>query len=634
MSVKIETKFMGFFVILAVILLPPSAFARSDTNIVDDNLNQAAVFKEAMDYRNAINVLERLPDDLVDYKTAQYLGRLYYLVGEPAKALLTFEKIKEKGWYDRLYLGLIYEAQGLFPEAAESYCRSLGFKKTDIALYRLAKLYYKAEQYKQARAGFEDVVNFDPSIRLAYYYLGDCCFKLGDYKKAYYYFNKCMSFYPRNKIIKMKFALTKRMLGKDFFVLAKKEKDRKRKETSLAQYQPQTGSPQVSVGVALGIERFTFRCGGDFSISDHKNKPFYGKAGKIYSVILKDGHFLLYDYDRKIILAKLNAPGDIDGGSFAFSIFDVTYGGGAFWHKKIDRVFRGKLKAVIQSSGITLINRLSMEEYLYGVLPSEISADYGYEAIKAQAVAARTIAVRNVGRHKEDGFDFCSDVHCQAYQGMSAENELTTKAVDATRGEILTFKDKPIEAFYHANCGGVLRADAFGDSDYLNTKTDSVNDLLPESSYRQETWFFDGPKTFCSKTHNSKFRWQRVYDNEDFLLVFGYNMKSIEKLLPLEKSRSLRYDVVRMNISGSSQAIRGDLKIRNFFDDLRSGAFIIDLKYSETGIPEMLFFWGGGFGHGAGLCQEGAREMAQEGFDYKSILKHYYPGAQLRREYR
>jgi stage II sporulation protein D len=241
--------------------------------------------------------------------------------------------------------------------------------------------------------------------------------------------------------------------------------------------------------------------------------------------------------------------------------------------------------------------------------------------------------VRNVGRHRKDGFDFCSDVHCQAYQGMSVEKEIITQAVDDTRGEILTFNDKPIETFYHANCGGVLRADAFGDFDYLSTKTDSINDFLPESAYGQEIWFFDDPETFCSRTHNSKFRWQRVYDSEDFLLAFGYDIKKIEKLLPLEKSRSLRYDAVGVSISGDYRVIRGDLKIRSFFDSLKSSAFVADVKYSKDGTPEMLFFWGGGFGHGSGLCQEGAREMAQESFDYKDILKHYYPGAQIKKNF-
>ena len=215
-------------------------------------------------------------------------------------------------------------------------------------------------------------------------------------------------------------------------------------------------------------------------------------------------------------------------------------------------------------------------------------------------------------------------MHCQVYRGLNVESSLTNKAVDETRGEVIVYQDTPIEAFYHANCGGCLRGKLFGRRGYLpsNLRDSEDKSKLSLTPWEEERWFKEKRESLCSQDKNSNFRWQRVYDREDFKLVFGYSLEELERIIVKSRGDCLHVKEIEVEIEGKVKQIRGDLKIRNFFDNLKSSAFKIEIKYIiKDGVvkPNMLIFWGAGFGHGVGMCQRGAVALAEKGYSYKAV---------------
>jgi SpoIID/LytB domain protein len=595
-------------------------------------LDQAADLAAGFKYPQAINLLETsLKTDTSNTAIKKYLARLYYLSGDSLKAYNLLEKVLNKDWPDYVYMGLIAEDIDRLQTAIDNYSASLLIRQNSIALYRLGKINYQRADFIAAQKYFTQAIDLDPSLSLVYYYLGDCAYKNNDWQKAYRYLTKALIFYPQNQQAKQVFSDVKLKLGKDFFIQARETKEAQRSQVKLEAYQRVAGVPIVKVGIASGIKKLTMRSGDSVVFSDAKS-GFTAQPGKAYSLLLKKGKLILFDYNTREILAKFNSPLNIKTGQSPSYIFDISYGGGSFWQKKIDRVFRGDFKVLTLNSGMTLINILSIEEYLYGVLPAEISSIGDPQALKAQAVAARTIAMRYLGRHIKEGFDFCADVHCQVYQGMSVEKPVTTKAVQDTFGEVILYQGKPIEAFYHANCGGLLFSGVFGEFPYLKTQRDSAEGAVPEAGWQKKEWVETFPDAFCFQGQGSKFRWQRVYDSQDFQQAFGFPLESITAVNFIKSENGMHQENMEI-VSAKTVSLASELKIRDFFDKLKSSSFRLEIKYAADGKPAMLIFWGAGFGHTAGMCQEGALGMAEKGYDYKQILLHYYPGTEIRKGY-
>jgi len=618
--------------VLSLILVAP-AFCDTETY-----LNTAILFKESGELEKAAEILSKAIDDSdQDLEASSYLARLNYSLSKPKEVIDILNGLKKKAWYDFIYLGLAYEDLGKTNKAISSYLESLRIRKNSIALLRLAKIYRKLGNYKPAVKYFKQLIDLDSSIRIGYYYLGDCYFKLKQYKRAYKFLAKAVNFYPESKEVKELFGKVKKQLGEDFFIAKKKAKEKQRQGIKLPSYLAEEEISYISIGLAKGLKRFSFSCQGEFVISDGV-KFFRGKPNTFYTILIKDKKLVLKGYEDleeyDIFLESINIVSSGKGRQkYPFYLLDITYSQKDFWHKIIDRAYRGDIEVVAKAEGLSLINRLSIEEYLYGVLAAEIPPSVHSQALRAQAVAARTLTFRRLQRHLKEGFDLCADVHCQVYQGMSAETSSTIKAVDSTRGEILTLKDKPIETFYHSNCGGCLASDVFGQEEYLAHKIDAEEGSLPESNYEQEKWFVEKPDTFCSKVLGSNYRWQRVYDREDFLIAFGFKIEEFLEFRPKKRGECFHYQELDVITKTAKEKLKSDLAIRNYFDRLRSSAFKFELKKSSQGKTEMLIFWGAGFGHGTGFCQEGAIAMAKEGSSYQEILKHYYPKAKLEKQY-
>ncbi|UCD15030.1 MAG: SpoIID/LytB domain-containing protein [Candidatus Omnitrophota bacterium] len=600
---------------------------------IDNYLDLAVLFKENGQYHKAIEVLEAVYSKGADDRVSRYIGKCYYLKGEAETALDFLNKIKEKTWYDYFYLGLTYEDLGKQTIAENNYLKSVKIKKSSIALYRLAKINFARGEYKGAVKNFLEVISLDSSIRLTYYYLGICYLNLENFPQAYKYLVKAVNFYPENLEVKEKLSIVKRKLGQDFFVKKEKDKAEARRAAEFSAYSRQKDIPSIKVAIAEDLREFTFKNNGKFMIRD-KNKTFTAQKDKFYTIILED-KLTLRDYETDSVYEEFSGPLKIyvEGEDYPFYILNLVYGEGNFWHKKRDMAYRGDLEVRVNNNKLTVVNLVSLEEYLYGVLSAEIPASSQQPVLKAQAVAARTIAFKSLGRHKKGGFDFCADVHCQVYKGFCAESPKTTQAVKDTRGQIIVYNGKPIEAFYHANCGGCLCSDVFGARDYLVNKLDwqGHHDLSNFSPFQEEEWFYERKEAFCESGRGS-FRWQRVYDEQDFNLAFGFTLSSLKYILLLDKGDCFHYSKVAIAASQELILDQG-LKIRNYFDKLRSSAFKLEEKFSLSDQRQMLLFWGAGFGHGTGLCQEGAIKQAKEGYSYKEILRHYYPSTQVKAVY-
>jgi stage II sporulation protein D len=278
-----------------------------------------------------------------------------------------------------------------------------------------------------------------------------------------------------------------------------------------------------------------------------------------------------------------------------------------------DRSYRGRLLLFRSADGdLAVVNVLGLEEYLLGVVPCEIGPINArtLEAAKAQAVAARSFTMTRLGRRKRLGHDlFDSYLRDQEYRGIERETELTQQAVLATRGEILEYKGDVCEALYHGNCGGIT---ADGSQPYLRSVPDTPG-------HRR------GCEAYCSGKPNSS--WQANFGKESLDAVASrFSAKKCHvRGCKLETDRSGRVKYVDLATDHGSVRLPGsDFRMAM---GLKSTAFKMTIRRRYVAIT------GRGWGHGSGMCQDGAIAMAVSGACYREILQQYYSGVTLKKRY-
>lgn len=304
------------------------------------------------------------------------------------------------------------------------------------------------------------------------------------------------------------------------------------------------------------------------------------------------------------------------------------------------RAYRGSLE--IGESG-ALVNVLDLEQYLAGVVPSEVPAYFPAEALKTMAVVARTYGMSHLKRHP--GFDVCAEVHCQVYRGLASEAESTNLAVKATTGQQLLHVGKPADATFHAACGGV-GVDVWrtwpksARIPYLVGLMDQPKAPRPELSEEGALRRFidTPPPSYCTKS--GRYRWKERFTRaelRDKLAkglegTLGKEFKGLSQLTSIKvTARGPQGRVETLEVSGPEgvYAVQGDA-IRWLWSGGRIGTgglqstlfYIIEDKDSVSVV-------GGGWGHGVGLCQQGAAGRAEAGQTYPEIIKAYYPGTEL-----
>jgi len=286
---------------------------------------------------------------------------------------------------------------------------------------------------------------------------------------------------------------------------------------------------------------------------------------------------------------------------------------------------------------LTSINVLPLEDYLLGVVPNEMPAAWPLDALKAQALAARSYAVRQRRRHGEDGFDLCSTVHCQAYRGKDSEHSRSTQAVLETRGQVITYDGAVIDAVYHAHAGGHTRNSEQvwgGVAPYLRGVP------IPE----------EPPLTWTHRVTVGEFE-RRLRARE--VNITHVTEVSIAEHADAGHVRSVRVTSLLGTVDVLATSLRGALdraEMRSTkFDIILLDHLMLPLRDSPAhapfrlevgrlaGIyygllptqPAIIAFKGAGFGHGVGMSQWGAFGLARAGVNYRDIIRRFYSGVTI-----
>ena len=310
---------------------------------------------------------------------------------------------------------------------------------------------------------------------------------------------------------------------------------------------------------------------------------------------------------------------------------------------KINDVNFGKNFYLIQDSygTWTLIQKIKFDDYLAGVLPYEIGPSSPLEALKAQAVIARTWGIFNSDRFKMDKYHLCISTQCQVYKPPKIKNKKVQKAIKATSNLILTYKNQPINAFYHGSNGGVSATAGeswqMQDYSYFNSIIDGSKSLnkifkLPIPSESELNNFLDFDKEQFYGSNHSLFRWNKKISSlkikekliKNKLINSNENVLDFNAIERGSSGRVTKLEIQTSKVNKSIVLVKDD--IRRVLSFIPSNLFTIN-KLSD----DLWLLRGGGFGHGVGLSQSGAIEMAKLGFSYEQILNHYYRDAKLKK---
>lgn len=351
---------------------------------------------------------------------------------------------------------------------------------------------------------------------------------------------------------------------------------------------------QVRVAVLVGVDHCTIGVDGRHTIIDANTgaKVAVGLRLKPSLVTVDKGSIRIgdktYENQRLIIEPRKDATLRINDKHFRGTVTIISDGG----------------------SSLSVINSIELEQYIRGVLYHEVSDKWPLEAIKAQAVATRTYALYAVEQYAGRDYDVTNDIYSQVYGGKTAERYRTNLAVKRTRGEALTYKGKIFPAFFHANSGGITE-DAAELWDI---------DLAPLKGGVESPFSVNSPH----------YRWKknfRLKDVQDKLNAKGYDLGLIKDMKIIEKNKSGRVRKLKITDRAGKEVVIDGKTFRQIIGPnvLRSN------KYDIVMLGWYADFVGHGWGHGVGLDQWGAYNMARMRYSYTQILEYYYPGSQISR---
>lgn len=367
-------------------------------------------------------------------------------------------------------------------------------------------------------------------------------------------------------------------------------------KASVTAAQPAKQAPDLRVGLASGRASLTITpAGGKATVQTGSSKTITLAANTAAAIRWQDGAFLVGREKLRsevLVIRPAAKAGELslDG-----------------------RRYRGALELRHKGGGLTAVNIVPVDGYLRSVVPEEMPVDWPAEAIKAQSVAARSFALASRGRHASEGYDLCTTTHCQLYTGTTAEKSASNAAIKATRGEVLTYGGKPIEALFHTDSGGMTEnsEDVWGSHvPYLRAAKDTPAKTMP---------------------------WTKAISRADLerkLAAKGHDIGKVRSLVlsPLAigrsaKDRTASGRVKTMTVKGTKGTATLSGTTWRSLLGLKSTLF--DAKLAK----DMVTFTGYGSGHGLGISQWGAERMAAKGASYAEILHHYYTGTKMQQLY-
>ena len=364
---------------------------------------------------------------------------------------------------------------------------------------------------------------------------------------------------------------------------------------------PEELNRPLRVGIFTGVKELYFKYQGEtVHVTVSRNKVKFEAGGN----------------STEDISREFNSD---EGGCLAVAADTKTLGKACYPGSILFRNTNGKLD---------VINSVDVEDYLRGVVPYEIGKldSSRIEALKAQAVAARTYAYKHFNSRESVGFDVYADTKDQVYKGLESATPLTDAAVKATAGVVMTYGGEFIIAYYHSTCGGITETLATwnrADLPYLKSVPDRRPNGKPwcdESSYT--TW----ERRFADKKIVKLFKANASEAKATFSSANGADFKKIKSIKIKDKLKSGRIMTLRVETDKGHFDVLTD-RTRWLFK--KAGTILPSSFFTVKKEGKEWVLTGTGFGHGVGMCQMGVRARAQAGQSYQEILSHYYQGITL-----
>lgn len=421
--------------------------------------------------------------------------------------------------------------------------------------------------------------------------------------------------------------------------------------------------------VTIGGEVKNYKAGEVLNISKQENPDLFGEERIYIKSLDADGKIALTSVNRA--LTKSESPG-----------------------------YRGTIEIGKKDGGYTVVNEVMLEQYLYGVVPSEMPESYGLESLKVQALAARSYAYNQyfMNRYHEYGAVVDDSVSCQVYNNID-ENEAATTAVNETKGQCIAYNGNVITANYFSTCAGVTSnsgevwANAVTKQfpsetkEYLVSKEQYIGadygDLSVEENMQK---FIKSTNIQSYDSHAAWFRWNVIMTAEELTASINHNLKSRYEAAPKHLKTKVAEHIYRsrpattigyikdlevtkrgaggivmeMRITGdkaevlvsAENNIRMLIRPMQYTNDeepvvvnlmdgtgkenlpsMPSGFFVTEKAFDDKGNLQSVQFFGGGYGHGVGMSQNGVLGMVKSGHSYEDIIKHYYNGTEIKAVY-
>lgn len=609
--------------------------------------NLAVVYKDAGDYEAAAAQYRAIaslrPDDanvLIDWGFALLAAERIQESRELFQRALMIDAARKWGYFGLAVASL---ALGDDEEASRALTQATIIDPDFAVAHELLGLTYLQQgEYLNASTALSRALRLDSSYLTTYYHLAQAYERLGQLTDAWNYYDRSSRIFGSRPEIQ---ADVQRFVSQhQAIVMAVEESKGQVREsllhTRVDQIPGSADAPLIRVGLLEQASSVTFSAGSAFRIGSTEQ---VFPAGR-WEVALDGGRPKLTGASGDAVFLADVERFTLTDPSATFIVYDLNAGQGYFWARREDRQVRGELEVLNRPNGLTLVNELDVESYLVAVVPSEVYASMHPETLKAQAIAARTYALRSLGRYRSRGFDVLGSVASTEYKGVEREHPATTQAVIDTQGQVLTYRGRLADTVYSSNAGGYTVSGQVvwgGEVPYLVPRPewgpDEAAPRFPLAPKTLENWLKYVPDVYSSRsdrTIQSTFRWvYRVPVTEIEARVNA--VASIGRIVDvIVGERSIGGYVSRVTIVGTEgqYEVRGD-RIRSMLGGLKSNVFKIEKLPAMGDLPASFMFFGAGFGHGVGLSQFGAAGMAEEGINAYDILAHYYPGTEIRGNY-
>ena len=543
---------------------------------------------------------------------------------------------------------------------AQGYLRSLCLARPHfaMALWQWAEVSRALGDTQEALEAYQKTLQEDGSYKKAHRYIARLLARQGRYRESLAKYEQAMAVEPEDGNLKKEAQRVSRLAPR---VAQARKQERMKQWTDWEPPEEKPIAPSavtLRVGILTGMGNLLIRGVSDLRVVPAPGSPLPAPAveppGQApLSLVLQGGQDYDISYERARPHGKPQDRWKIkDGEGKTLASFDqrlwflplspdkpillhaVPSNPGYFFAREEDRAYRGVMEILPRpGQGFNVVNRVSLEDYTAGVLPSEMVSSWPMEALKSQAVVIRSYALSRVGWHDRDGFDVTDDVHDQVYRGLRAEGDRTNEAVKETAGLVLRSGGRVVPAVFSAQCGGHTQdyEEAWGFKNPVVGVCDfdprfNQDMEFPLSPRRMESWIKEDREAWC-RVYGLKgyqnYRWTWVVSAEDI----GKRIPEIGRVRGMAVTRRSTAgwaEEIRVEGAGGVKKIEGD-SIRRYLGGIRSNLIWIEPQFNLKGWPEEFIVYGGGWGHGVGLCQVGCYGLAKAGKDYREILRHYFP---------